>query len=521
MSDLPDPPGITEDDWAATPLAVRVLVTSLRSRVASLEEQVRQTSLTSNSGSGYHQVVERVRQVRARYGARAPGAAPRVASPRWSRSQWSVVLAVWVLSFAAPLFVSLHLRAARARHAPTLVDAPARPPVASLVRDLLLRGLTVAPLARLAAAAGTTEVVAWSPNGQYLAVGYASGSVLLWDMEHWRLAAHLWRAHHRFVSALAWTPDGHLLVSAAGDGTIVLWRAARGTLTPVRRLHVRARLPYVLAAAISPQGDQLAVADGQQSVRLWNIAAVTARSSGRHPYRAPSRPQRTLHVSGHTTALAWSTDGTRLAVGTLEGRVIVWQTQASWPRIARALGSRVWALAWAPTDLTLAVGGADGAVRLLSGRTLHPRALLLAPFHQTPVLQVPDYGQPAPAGTAGKPQLAAGAAINSLAWSPSGDLLAVTATGVPMRFWQPSRGVVLTTYWDNWDMNGVAWRGDGRRVVVATDDGSVTVLSVSEPRSAITEALCRLRGRDWCPPLLGRPPGSGTASLVPPSYMGR
>jgi WD40 repeat protein len=320
-----------------------------------------------------------------------------VVPSRRSRSQWSVVGAVWGLSFAAPLLVSLHLRVALARHAPITVDAPARPPVASLVRAWLLRGLTVVPLARLAAAAGTTEVVAWSPSGQYLAVGYASGSMLLWDLAHRRLAAHLWRAHHRFVSALAWSPDGHLLVSAAGDGTIVLWRAARGTLTPVHRLHVGARLPFVLAAAISPRGDQLAVADGQQSVRLWDIAEVTARGSGQHSARAPLRPQRSLHVSGHTTALAWSTDGTRLAVGTLEGHVIVWQTQASWSRIARALGSRVWALAWAPTDVTLAVGSADGAVRLLSGKTLHARALLLAPFQQTPVLHVPAYGQPAPA----------------------------------------------------------------------------------------------------------------------------
>jgi hypothetical protein len=72
-----------------------------------------------------------------------------------------------------------------------------------------------------------------------------------------------------------------------------------------------------------------------------------------------------------------------------------------------------------------------------------------------------------------------------------------------------------------WDMNAVAWRGDGRRVAVAKDDGSVIVLGVSEPRSAITQALCRLWGRDWCSPLLGRQPGSAAGSVVPPSYMSR
>ncbi|MGH9207505.1 MAG: IS66 family transposase [Acidimicrobiales bacterium] len=48
MSDQPAPPGIPEDDWAATPLTVRVLVTSLLDRVARLEEHVRQTSRTSS-----------------------------------------------------------------------------------------------------------------------------------------------------------------------------------------------------------------------------------------------------------------------------------------------------------------------------------------------------------------------------------------------------------------------------------------------------------------------------------------
>ena len=65
-------------------------------------------------------------------------------------------------------------------------------------RDLLI-GVQVAPLARLAAAAGTAEVVAWSPGGQYLAVGDSSGSVLLWDVPRQRLAALRWRAHRRFV----------------------------------------------------------------------------------------------------------------------------------------------------------------------------------------------------------------------------------------------------------------------------------------------------------------------------------
>lgn len=48
MSDGLVPPGIGAEDWAVTPLAVRVLVLALLKRLAALEEQVKQTSRNSS-----------------------------------------------------------------------------------------------------------------------------------------------------------------------------------------------------------------------------------------------------------------------------------------------------------------------------------------------------------------------------------------------------------------------------------------------------------------------------------------
>src|ERR1043166_4671761 len=47
QSDQRPPPGISKDDWAATPLAVRVLVRELVQRVARLEARLNQTSQNS------------------------------------------------------------------------------------------------------------------------------------------------------------------------------------------------------------------------------------------------------------------------------------------------------------------------------------------------------------------------------------------------------------------------------------------------------------------------------------------
>src|SRR5215510_2989852 len=48
MSNHPPPPGISEEDWSATPVVVRVLVTELVRRVAQLEVRLNQTSRNSS-----------------------------------------------------------------------------------------------------------------------------------------------------------------------------------------------------------------------------------------------------------------------------------------------------------------------------------------------------------------------------------------------------------------------------------------------------------------------------------------
>ena len=48
MPDQAPPTGISEEDWAATPLAVRALVMELLQRVAKLEARLNQTSRNSS-----------------------------------------------------------------------------------------------------------------------------------------------------------------------------------------------------------------------------------------------------------------------------------------------------------------------------------------------------------------------------------------------------------------------------------------------------------------------------------------
>src|SRR5437764_1008690 len=115
-----------------------------------------------SSSSTYHRAVEHVRRVRGRRGGGATRQA-QSGAPSSRRSPWRIGLATWIAAaafwavcFAAPLYSGLHTRAALARPPSVAAsDVPDRDPVAALLRNQLLHGLTVTLAARVPARGGT------------------------------------------------------------------------------------------------------------------------------------------------------------------------------------------------------------------------------------------------------------------------------------------------------------------------------------------------------------------------------
>jgi WD40 repeat protein len=64
--------------------------------------------------------------------------------------------------------------------------------------------------------------LAFSPDGQLLALGCLDGVIRLLSLEDGSLVAEL-PGHSGLVSGVAFSPDGSLLASSSDDGTVILW----------------------------------------------------------------------------------------------------------------------------------------------------------------------------------------------------------------------------------------------------------------------------------------------------------
>lgn len=123
---------------------------------------------------------------------------------------------------------------------------------------------------------GGGTAMAFSPDGEYFAVGDGSGRVELWDG---RLKGRLGvladpdTTTYQYVSAVAFSPDGRTLAVVGDEGTLHLWDVAS-------RRRIGAPLPTpgdtVGALAFSPDGTLLHAAGDYTPVQTYEITPEAA-----------------------------------------------------------------------------------------------------------------------------------------------------------------------------------------------------------------------------------------------------
>ncbi len=210
---------------------------------------------------------------------------------------------------------------------------------------------------------------------------HVGGRLAVWDARTGDLVADNY-AHRPFaVFAMAQSADGRLFATCGQDLTVPVWDAAQA--------EVLATFPndeLALSIAFSPDGSSLAVGYRDGSILLWTLPAAD------EPVHDPARKP-ALELSGHTdgvTSLAWSPDGALVLSGSSDGRARVWSAETGETvMVLGGHGQAVLAVAFHPDGQRVATGSADDTIRLwdaASGRQAdvllgHTGAVRFLAFH--------------------------------------------------------------------------------------------------------------------------------------------
>lgn len=320
--------------------------------------------------------------------------------------------------------------------------------------------VSVTPGPQISGVKGWVTAIAWSPNGQQLAVG-TQGEVALFDTATGDSLRKLPIGKGQ-VRAVAYLPGGEALlvggyqavlqVDAQSGQVVRKWSGPRGIVT---------------AIAISPAGENFAVASDDETVQIFSLEKDDAILKKAFPDEPAN-------------AVAWSPDGARLAVGlgdetrpTRPGRLVVLDAQSGDVVLEKSDARQsVTGVAFAGNGNRVLAGSLDERVYVYDLTTGEAHGFFGG--HSRPV--------------------------NALATLPGGTV-AISASGGKFKdgqntkLWQIEDGAELAVLEGHAGrISALALTGDGLRLATGSYDGTVALWSIAmssaQPETvAATEAV--------------------------------
>jgi WD40 repeat protein len=358
--------------------------------------------------------------------------------------------------------------------------------------------LPSAPLTR-SAVLGLT----FSADGHTLAVALGDGRVLLWNVQPGKGAATLTAlgaplqgpAKGQPVQAVALSTDGRALAAAGAGGRVQLWTLADRTHPQPVPVQLTGPTGTITSLAFSPDGHRLVAGSKDQKSYVWLLAKPT------------DAPQRYADAGSWVNAVGFSPDNGTVVGGGSDHHVRLYDTVTRTPLADLPHPAPVTAAAYLPDGRTLVTGSADGGVRLwpVPGPTApmpttrtfsltylgHDRLAATTSKNSLRIVDVSQAHRPRAAGTVTAAPVAGEAFSGTLAADRSGSLLAVGGTEGSVWLYRvgdasagsPVRLVATLPRTQKDLIESAALSPNGKILVTGSDDGTLQVTDVSDPRA--------------------------------------
>jgi WD40 repeat protein len=320
---------------------------------------------------------------------------------------------------------------------------------------------------------GHTEAVysvAFTPDGKHIVTGSGDHTVKVWDSATGKEIKSLGgpAGHQNLVLSVSVSPDGSLIASGGSDNTARIWDFPSSS--PLRAL---AKSEGASIVAVSPDGTKLAGGDKDGHVKIWNSA------DGKELFRLEGH-------RGAITGLAFSGNG-QLVVSCSKDKTLRFWNPANGQNlgVVGAHAGEVRGLAVNPNNSAVYSAGAEGSLKFWTLPPVASKTLGATLGDAVTALAVSGDGNSFVAAGADKSvRLAnamngqpirdfkgADAAVESVALSPNGALIAAGTADKHLLVWQAGDGKLLANVANQ--TTGLAFNPGSNQLLTGGGDGAL------------------------------------------------